>query len=110
VGIDIDPVTVRNQQAEGRHVLIGDPSDLDFWERVQQAHTLQLVMLALPRLTTSVEVIRFLREAGFAGRIAVTAKFADEEVQLLEAGASSVFNIYQQAGVGFADHVMDRGH
>ena len=110
VGIDIDPVTVRNQQAEGRQVLIGDPSDLDFWERVQQAHTLQLVMLALPRLTTSVEVIRFLREAGFAGRIAVTAKFADEEVQLLEAGASSVFNIYQQAGVGFADHVMDRGH
>jgi predicted Kef-type K+ transport protein len=108
VGIDIDPVTVRNHQAEGRQVLLGDPSDVDFWDRVQEAHTLQLVLLALPRVGTNLEILKFLRHAGFAGRIAVTAKFADEEAALLEAGASTVFNIYSQAGAGFAEHVNDR--
>ena len=108
VGVDIDPVTVRNQQADGRQVLLGDPSDVDFWDRVQEAHTLQLVMLALPRVSANLEILQFLRHAGFAGRIAVIAKFADEEEALLDAGASSVFNIYSQAGVGFAEHVNDR--
>ena len=65
-------------------------------------------MLALPRFSTNLEILQFLRHSGFAGRIAVTAKFADEEEALLEAGASTVFNIYTQAGIGFAEHVNDR--
>ena len=30
VGVDSDPVTVRNQLSAGRNVLLGDPSDADF--------------------------------------------------------------------------------
>mgnify|MGYP000916850812 CR=1 FL=1 len=106
IGVDIDPVTVSNQQSTGRNVLLGDPSDADFWDRVQASHTLELVMLALPKLNTNLAVLDRLREASFAGKVAATAKFPDEVEALKEAGAATVFNIYTEAGSGFAAHVM----
>jgi len=105
VGIDIDPVTVSNQQMTGRRVLSGDPADADFWDRMQATHSLELVMLALPRLSTSLAVLREIRSASFNGDIAVTAKFPDELEILERAGATTVFNIYAEAGAGFASHV-----
>jgi predicted Kef-type K+ transport protein len=106
VGVDIDPVTVRNQRSTGRNVLLGDPSDADFWDRVQASHTLELVMLALPNYSTNLAVIERLAEASFSGRIAVTVKFPDEVDALKRAGATTVFNIYTEAGAGFAAHLM----
>jgi len=108
VGIDIDPVTVRNQQATDRRVLLGDPSDADFWDRVQATHPLALVMLALPKLNTNLAVLSELQAVAFTGQIAVTAKFPDEEQALKQAGATTVFNIYTEAGVGFASHVAGK--
>ncbi len=105
VGIDIDPDTVRNQQATGRNVLLGDPTDPDFWDRVEATHALKLVMLALPKLASNLEVLQELKAANFSGSVAVTAKFDDEAKILREAGASSVFNVYAEAGSGFASHV-----
>ena len=106
VGIDIDPVTVKNQVATNRRVLRGDPSDADFWDRVQAEHSINLVMLALPKLRTSLAVLEQLKTTSFTGHIAATARFPDE-VQALElAGAATVFNIYTEAGAGFASHVV----
>ena len=108
VGVDLDPVTVRNQQASGRHVILGDPSDTDFWDRVQAAHTLEQVMLALPKLSSNLEVIERLNEVAYTGQIAATAKFPDEEQALRAAGATTVFNVYAEAGVGYAAHVAEQ--
>lgn len=107
IGIDIDPVTAKAQQESGRHVLHGDPSDGDFWDRVDAAHTLDLVMLALPSAETNISIVHRLREAGFDGRIAAIAKFPDEEEALGEAGVTTVFNVYAEAGAGFAGHVLE---
>ena len=106
VGVDIDPVTVGNQQTENRRVLLGDPGDADFWDRVQAAHTLELVMLALPKTSSSLAVLEELKEASFAGRVAAIARFPDEVEALKQAGATTVFNIYTEAGAGFAAHVV----
>jgi hypothetical protein len=108
VGIDIDPITVRSHTAAGRNVLLGDPGDADFWDRVQAVHTLELVMLALPNLNTNLAVLAQLKAAGFDGRVAATAKFEDEVEALREAGATTVFNIYTEAGTGFAAHVLGK--
>ena len=105
VGIDIDPITVERQQSRGRNVLLGDPSDADFWDRVGAAHTLELVMLALPNLAASLAVLEQLEAASFGGRVAATARFEDEIELLEQAGASTVFNAYAEAGSGFAAHV-----
>lgn len=106
IGVDIDPVTAKNQRETGRNVLHGDPSDADFWDRVQATDTLQLVMLALPKLTTNIAVLEQLEAVSFKGRVAATAKFPDEEEALRRAGANTVFNIYTEAGAGFAAHVV----
>lgn len=107
VGIDIDPVKAREQRQSGRRVLHGDPSDRDFWDRVQAAHTLKLVMLALPRQSTTLTVLERLREVGFAGDVAATARYADEMDLFRNAGATTVFNLYTEAGLGFAAHVNE---
>ncbi len=105
IGVDIDPDTIEEQRAAGRRVVRGDPSDTDFWDRLQAGHELDLIMLALPKLSTSLAVLEQLEAMPFAGRIAATARFPDEGDALLAAGAGTVFNIYTEAGAGFAAHV-----
>jgi glutathione-regulated potassium-efflux system ancillary protein KefC len=107
VGIDIDPVTAARQQSLGRNVLCGDPSDADFWDRVQASHTLETVMLTLPKKSATLAVLDRLRQTSFAGRIAAIARFPDEAEDLQRAGAQTVFNIYTEAGAGFAAHVTN---
>ena len=104
VGVEIDPATVRHQQLNGRDVLLGDPSDGDFWDRVHDAHNLELIMLALPNLACSLAVLNQLKVASSSVRVAATARFQDEVEPLQQAGASEVFNIYAEAGSGFAAH------
>ena len=104
IGIDFGSEQVRAHQAQGRNVIHGDPSDADFWEKVDRNHQINLVMLALPNLVASLDALEQLRNIGFEGRIAATAKFPDEEEALRRNGATSVFNIYREAGTGFADH------
>ena len=108
VGIDFDSETVKLHQSLGRKALHGDPSDADFWEKVEEGHSIELVMLALPNLTSSLNALKQLKEASFHGRIAATARYPDEEEQLYEAGATAVFNVYTEAGAGFADHVLSK--
>ena len=108
VGVDFNAERVRHLRKEGRNVMRGDPSDADFWELVQRVPSIDLVMLALPTLTANLDALKQLREIGFEGGIAATARYPDEEARLREAGATAVFNIYAEAGSGFAGHVQAR--
>jgi len=108
VGVDVDPISVGKQQAIGRSVLRGDPSDTDFWDRVQASHTLEVVMLCLPKVNTTLAVLDRLRDVSFSGQVAAIARYPDEVEALKRAGATTVFNIYTEAGAGFASHVKDK--
>jgi len=105
VGIDFDDELIKKHQAMGRKTLHGDPSDADFWEKIEQDHSIELVMLALPNLQANLDALEQLRGISFRGRIAATAKYPDEEERLRQSGATAVFNIYTEAGAGFAEHV-----
>ncbi|WP_395373640.1 cation:proton antiporter [Marinicella sp. W31] len=105
IGVDINNITVENHRSENRHVIHGDPSDADFWDRVNQSHSLNLILLTLPQFNTSLAVVEMLKESDFKGQIAATAKFPDEIEQLSEAGVHTVFNMHTEAGAGFASHV-----
>ena len=106
VGVDIDPLVVVAQTEAGRNVILGDPSDADFWDRIHESHVVQTVLIALPRASSTLDVVEQVRASGFEGRIAATARFPDQEAALLEAGADTVFNTFTEAGTGFAMHVM----
>ena len=108
IGIDIDPLTAEVHEAAGRQVLRGDPSDPDFWERLIDAHTLELVLIALPTLSTTLSIIERLRLDAFEGQLAATCRFEDEAEALRAAGADIVFNMYADAGPAFVARV--EGH
>ncbi|MCW8825083.1 MAG: cation:proton antiporter [Gammaproteobacteria bacterium] len=105
VGIDFDAELIKKHQAAGRKALHGDPSDADFWDKIERDHSIKLVMLALPNLEANLDALAQLRGISFPGRIAATARYPDEEIRLRQSGATAVFNIYTEAGTGFADHV-----
>ena len=105
IGIDFDADVTRTHRTTGRNVIHGDPSDADFWDKVEQNHKIELVLLALPNLQANLDALDQLRESSFGGRIAAAAKYPDDEEQLRRSGATAVFNIYTEAGTGFADHV-----
>ncbi len=105
VGIDFNANLIKRHQAKGRNVLHGDPSDADFWDKVEKNHSIKLVMLALPNLQANLDALDELRDITFTGHIAATARYPDEERRLHQAGATTVFNIYSEAGAGFAGHV-----
>ncbi|MDG1225265.1 MAG: hypothetical protein P8P11_01810 [Burkholderiales bacterium] len=56
----------------------GDSSDSDFWDRVQVPHTLEFMMLTLPKMNTTLEVLERLTEASFNGEVAAIVRYSDE--------------------------------
>jgi hypothetical protein len=105
VGIDFDAEVIKRHQSTGRNVLDGDPSDADFWDKIEKTHSIELVMLALPNLQANLDALEQLKKISFSGRIAVTAGYQEDEAKLLDSGATAVFNIYTEAGAGFADNI-----
>ncbi|MCU7807391.1 MAG: cation:proton antiporter [Candidatus Thiodiazotropha sp. (ex Semelilucina semeliformis)] len=105
VGIDFDNDLIQKHLAVGRNVLRGDPSDADFWDLMERDHNINFVMLALPNLQANLDALEELKTIAFSGFVAATVKYPDEEERLREMGVTSVFNIYTEAGSGFADYV-----
>lgn len=105
VGFDFDTDLIKKHQKMGRKVFYGDPSDADFWDKIEQNHSIELAMLALPNLQSNLDAMEQLRQVSFSGRTAAIARFPDEVELLRESGAAAVFNIYTEAGAGFANHV-----
>lgn len=106
VGIDADPDAVVRHVAAGRNVLHGSATDADFWHRLHldDGHV-KLVLLALPEVSENIFAAEHLVKEGFAGTIGAIAKFRDDEAILRAAGVTQVFNLYAEAGAGFAQHV-----
>ncbi len=109
IGIDFDPDVVNNHQAEGRKVILGDATDIDFWARARMGPTgkFRIVMLAMPNHAANMQAAKEFAAAGFDGVIAATAQFDDQVEELKEAGVQAAFNFYAEAGSGFSAHVYE---
>jgi len=105
IGIDVAGEIIKYHHDLGRNVLRGDPSDPDFWDNINRDHVIDLVMITLPNLQSNIDVIEQLKQSGYKGKIAATARYKDEEDTLKELGVCTIFNMYSQAGQSFANHV-----
>ncbi|MCP3662207.1 MAG: cation:proton antiporter [Gammaproteobacteria bacterium] len=103
MSVDMDPNVVIKHQQLGRYTHLGDSTDLEFWERLRDPHKVDLIMLALPNADANLNVIRQLKVINYQGKIAAVTLFSDESERLLEAGVHEVFNVYAEAGAGFAN-------
>ncbi len=105
IGFDRDPLGVEQHVAQGRKVLLADATDSDFWERVRVNDTIDLVVLAMPKHGANVHAAESLKRHNFQGVVAATGVFDDEVQELRQLGLDTAFNLYNEAGSGFADHV-----
>lgn len=103
LGVDVNQYQVDKHLAERHQVFVGDATNPDFWSRVPGlADKLKWVILALPQHQANLSAAERLREIGFKGQIASTSRFPDEIKALEKLGVDFVFNLYSEAGKGFA--------
>ncbi len=62
-------------------------------------------MLAMPKHQSNMFALAELQKSDFSGMITATARFDDEQKELIQAGATAAYNVFAEAGAGYADHV-----
>jgi glutathione-regulated potassium-efflux system ancillary protein KefC len=109
-GIDVDQDRIASHIALGRNVIFGDAEDPDFWSYIS-LKDVDLIMFSMPNYLDILEAQKQLRHIGYKGRTAGIARYEDERIMLLESGINEVFNLYAEAGAGFADqsiHLLEQ--
>jgi predicted Kef-type K+ transport protein len=109
VGIETDLEKVERLKARGWRVVHGDATDSDFWRRaVRPSSPVSAVLLAMPHHDANIYALEQIRAAGYDGFVAAMARFPDEIGSLREAGAHVAFDVYGEAGAGFAADIAER--
>jgi hypothetical protein len=106
IGVEIEPEKAERLSGEGREIVCGDVTNPDFWERAPGLISgLEWVLLTLPTHAANLSAAQRLKELGYTGGIVATSKYRDEEVALKALGVDYTFNIYAEAGLGFASEL-----
>ena len=109
LGVDNDAVILEKHKQEGRKVIQGDATDVEFWENLQ-LDKVSVILLDMPKPEENLFAFQQLEANGFKGMVAGTAKYDDQVEMLKAAGLDAAYNIYGEAGAGFANHVSDELH
>ena len=109
VGVEVSTDKSFRHQVSGKKVVAGDATNPDFWTKSPGLiDGLEWVLLTLPTHSANMATVLRLRELGYKGKIAATSKYKDEEDALKEIGIDYTFNIYKEAGVGFANELQNK--
>jgi len=104
-GVDIDDQVVRQYQEQGWNMVLGDPTDVDFWERTSRESNIKVIMLAMPSHHENKQAATLIRSIGFKGCLSATTHYEDEIEELRELGVDAAYNIYENSGAAFADFI-----
>lgn len=107
IAFDRDPAEVERHRAAGRNVVLADATDTDFWQHVRPRDDIDLVVLAMPVHSANLHAAETLQRLGYEGVVTATGQFPDEISELRTHGVDSAFNLYSEAGDGFARHTYN---
>lgn len=105
LGVELREDAAHQHLKHGRNVIAGDATDPDFWERILDTGRVRLVLLAMPHHQGNQIALSQLKQRNYKGQIAAIAEYPDQLEELIEKGVHAAFNIYSEAGAGFACHV-----
>ena len=106
VGVEEDYQKVQRHRERGINCVHGDASDYDFWAHSGLGDR-KLVLVSLTNHAENLVAVELAKELGFKGTLSVVSRFPDQQ-QELEAMGCIAFNLYGEAGHGFAEHVIER--
>lgn len=104
IAVDYDKKIVKEHRKAGRNIIWGDATDYDFWHKID-LKKIKIIMLTLTKQQANLLALREIKNAGFQGPVTATARFEDDRLELEKAGATAAYNIFSEAGSGYADHV-----
>ena len=105
IGFDFNAAKVKQHCDAGRRVVLADPTDPDFWPRInRQKGKTEMAVLAMPKHQANLAAAKHLVSREFNGIIVATAHFDDQIRELENVGVTAAFNFYNEAGLGFAKH------
>ncbi|MGV2987451.1 cation:proton antiporter [Vibrio sp. E150_011] len=108
LGVEVREDAALVHQQKGRNVISGDATDPDFWERILDTAHVKLVLLAMPHHLGNQTALSLLQQTNFKGQVAAIAAYPDQLEELEAMGVNAAFNIYSEAGSGFARHVCEQ--
>lgn len=106
LGVDLNERKMAEHIRHHRRVVTADASDPDFWHQIN-LEEVRLVLLVLTHHQENMLVAELLKDLGYRGETAAVVRFA-EEARDLEDHGFSAFNLYAQAGAGFAEHAVQQ--
>ncbi len=108
LGIDINLDVIEKKKELGYNVIQGDVTDLNFWQRINMAANLPLIILVTPSHATHMRVINQLKQLHCDIKVSAISRYDDEMKELNNAGVQVTFNLYEEAGFGFANHTYNQ--
>ena len=106
LGIDHEIESVTDHVNKERNVVHGDITDVEFWQRIELSPDLRLIIMATSHHSAHMEVIKQLKTKFNKTLIAALSRYDDEMEELTKAGVQVVFNLYTEAGAGYAEHIF----
>ena len=108
IGIDSDFNTVILHEHQARNVILGDGADYDFYQRgISREGQIRMALLTMTH-RANIEAAKLLSGLPHPPAMAAIVRFDDETESLRKLGVDHVFNIYDEAGAGFSDHVCQQ--
>ncbi len=107
LGVDNDAIILEKHQEQGRKVIQGDATDVEFWGKLR-SDKVHVILLDMPKAEENLYAFQLLQASGYKGKVAATAKYDDQVEMLKDAGLDAAYSIYGEAGSGFANHVFDQ--
>jgi predicted Kef-type K+ transport protein len=112
LGLDYNIEVVEKQKELGKNVIQDDATDSEFWERIAtspvRSKQVKMVMLCMNDHKSNLFAVERLKAIDFEGLIAAIATHDDEIKELEKLDVHSAYNIYSEAGLGFADHACQK--
>jgi len=108
LGVDLHPNSAKKHRTQNRNVICGDATDPDFWERILDTGNVKLVLLAMPNHQGNQLAMEQLKLRHYTGKIAAIAAYPDQVDTIRELGVDAAFDMYHEAGSGFAKHVFEQ--
>lgn len=106
MGVEESMNRVIDNHNRGYNCIRADATDHDFWA-YSGVRDKELVLVSLTNHNENLSAVELATETGFKGKLAVVSRFPDE-MQELESLGCITFNLYAEAGHGFAEHVVEQ--
>ncbi len=105
IGIEENAEKAANLKSLDYNVVHADGNDGQFWQHLDLSFV-QLIMVNLTNHEENRSVVELIKKTSYQGPVAVMARFADQKLELEKMNCIA-FNLYDEAGHGFAEHVLE---